>query len=65
VETRDTCLRAVCFDMRHRVNSRRHAFGELKVDGREGGLIIFHGVMLKVELVNDERFHSNNGGAIA
>jgi hypothetical protein len=39
--------------------------GELEVDGCESGLIIYHGVMLKVELVSDERFHSADGGATA
>ena len=37
--------------------------GELGLNGREGGLIIYHGVMLKVELESDGRFHSADGGA--
>ena len=30
----------------------------MKSTGREGGLIIYHGVMLKVELESDGRLHS-------
>lgn len=30
----------------------------LKSTGREGGLIIYHGVMLKVELESGKRLHS-------
>ena len=30
----------------------------LKLTGRRGGLIIYHGVMLKVELESDGRLHS-------
>jgi hypothetical protein len=37
--------------------------GEIEVDYHEGGLVIFHGAMLKVELKFDGRFHSADGGA--
>ena len=39
------------------VDSRRCAHESLKLTGREGGLIIYHGVMLKVEL-ESRRLHS-------
>jgi hypothetical protein len=38
---------------------------ELEVDGREGELIIYHGVMLKVVLESDRRFHSADGEVTA
>jgi hypothetical protein len=39
--------------------------GELEVDGRGDGLIVYHGVMLKVELESDRRFHSADGETTA
>jgi len=52
VETGGTCLRACVALTRlwRGVDSRRCAHESLKSTGREGGLIIFHGVMLKGEL---------------
>jgi hypothetical protein len=58
VETRVACLRDALFDMWHGVKFKMVHTGKLEVDGREGGLIICHGVMLKVERVLDKRFHS-------
>ena len=40
------------------VDSRWCMHVSLKSTGREGGLIIYHGVMLKVELESSERLHS-------
>ena len=52
VETRGAGLRACAASTRlwRGVDSRRCAHESLKSTGREGGLIIYHGVMLKVEL---------------
>lgn len=38
---------------------------ELDVNRCGGGLIIYHEVMLKVELVSDKRFYSADGWATA
>ena len=52
VIARGTFLRACVASTRlwRGVDSRRCAHESLKSMGREGGLIIYHGVMLKVEL---------------
>jgi hypothetical protein len=38
---------------------------DLEVNGAWGRLILYQGVMLKVELESDGRFHSADGGATA
>ena len=38
---------------------------ELEVGRARGGLILYHGVMLKVELESEARFHSADGEAAA
>jgi hypothetical protein len=38
---------------------------ELEVDGAWGRLILYQGVMLKVELESDRRLHSADRGATA
>jgi hypothetical protein len=38
---------------------------ELEVDGVQCRLVLYQGVMLKVELESDEIFHSVDGGATA
>lgn len=38
---------------------------DLEVDEARGGLIIYYGVMLKVEMESDGRFHSADGWATA
>ena len=52
VETRGAGRGLVRFSTRlwRGVDSRRCAHESLKSTGREGGLIIYHGVMLKVKL---------------
>ena len=52
VETRGTCPSACAASTRlwRGVDSRWRTHVSLKSTGREGGLIIYHGVMMKVEL---------------
>ena len=58
VETRGTCLRAcVASTKLWRGVDSRWCTCELEIDGARGGLIIYHGVMLKVELESG-RLHS-------
>jgi hypothetical protein len=55
----------VCFDMQwHGVDSRGCTW-DLEVDGARGRLILYQGVVLKVELEFGGRFHSADGGATA
>ena len=66
VATHGACPMAACFDMATtRGRFKMVHIWDLKVYGAQGGLIIYHGVMLKVELESDERSHSTGGGAMA